>query len=158
MGIPSAGAARSEAMSAAAKNWSTLPVKCGPVERKFPYGTCWRQLRAKMQLRDPARDVWGGSRRHAAAPYANESRKADLIWASMLLAKARPISNHDQSGIREGGSRILIIPISRDVYRSASAVGSEKANDDDPMSVEKSDSLIRAMKRRSQVEQRGKWI
>ena len=52
-------------------------------------------------------------------------RKAGLIEASVLPMR-RPISNHNQNSIGEGGGRTLVILTSRELRKSALAVGSEK--------------------------------
>jgi hypothetical protein len=72
-----------------------------------------------------------------AAEGAEKERDSHLTGKEIEL-----ISNHDQSGIGEGGGRTLIILISRDLNRSASTGRVGEADDDGSTSVEKSDLPI----------------
>jgi hypothetical protein len=70
----------------------------------------------------------------------------------------RPISNRDQCGIGKGGGRTLIILTSRDLRRSASAVGSEKETTTIQCLWGSRISPYKRGSQRKPVEQRGRWI
>jgi hypothetical protein len=100
---------------------------------------------SQRQLHDPARacgEEAGGILQHLTQV---NSRKADLIWASML---ANVTPNIQPRSEWYWGRRRQDIDHSyfkrAPQVRLGGRVG--EGNDDDPMSVEKSDLLIRAMK------------